>query len=291
MAAVILHSLDESGNTCGGVILDVGSIVAGIVGPEEVAERYTTLEHLECAVSGVERERLEDNLTISVTNVHLAVLVELSVALRLGDDVPAPLVELLVNAGFHILRLSPAFLKLDVDTGAVSAVLIVGDIGVAEVVNEEVHVAGLSGPSDAFNLGRGSCRANLNERLALERVFHVVGEDTTALCIAVELFTLSVSDLVGKSTDVLAVGIDHLSVLVGLPCIESFLKGIVGRAEACAGLLKVVLIEPCTGVEHKELGIVVVAWIVAVVVSEVVVVLLVDVLLREVTRSSVLVGQ
>ena len=54
VAAVILHSLDESGNTCGGVILDVGSIVAGIVGPKEVAERNATLEYLECAVGSVE---------------------------------------------------------------------------------------------------------------------------------------------------------------------------------------------------------------------------------------------
>ena len=119
----------------------------------------------------------------------------------------------------------------------------------------------------------------------------MVGEDTATLSVAVELLTLSVSDLVGKSTDVLTVGIDHLSVLVGLPCIESFLKRIVGRSKACASLLKVVLVEPRTGVEHKQLSVVVVARIVAVVVSEVVVVLLVDISLSEVTRSSVLVGQ
>ena len=54
VAAVILHSLDESGNTGWGVILDVGSIVARIAGPEEVAERNATLEYLECAVGSVE---------------------------------------------------------------------------------------------------------------------------------------------------------------------------------------------------------------------------------------------
>ena len=291
MATLVLHIFDEVGYTGRSVVGDVGSIVAWPAGPEEVAEWDTALEYIVCTINSIEREGLEDNLTIGVTYVNLAANVEWVVAFRLGDDVPAIFVEFLIYASFHILRLSPAFLKLDVDTGAVARILRVGNVSIAEVVNEEVHVARLSGPCLAFNGGGRSSRADFYQGLALEFVLHVIRKDAAALGIAVEHLTFGISDLVGKSADVLAVAVYYRSIFVGFPSIESFLERIVGGCERFASLLEVVFVEPATCVEHKKFGIVVVARIVAVVVTEVVVVLFFDVLFREVTWSTVLVGQ
>ena len=58
-----------------------------------------------------------------VTYIDLTALVEWLAIGWFCDDVPSPLVKLMVNAGFHIAWLCPAFLKLDVDTRTVAAVL------------------------------------------------------------------------------------------------------------------------------------------------------------------------
>ena len=223
----------------------------------------------------IEREGLQDDLTVGVTNVHLAAGVETSVGGRLGDNVPAALGKHVIHANLHILGVQPALLELDVDAGTVAGVLVVVNIGVGKVILHKVHVLRSIAVAHAGIVtldGLVLAFVNLLQRHAFVFVLDAVGEHALAIGVAAQLLALGKGNLVLDGRYILAVAIDDLAIIV---------VAVVAGGEAGTCLLQAGIVEPTAGVEHQQLGIVVGHGVERAEVMNVTLVLTLDVALAE----------
>lgn len=103
MSLVFQTEINERSITLRSIVFQVGSAVTL---PQQEAHRNFAFEFFCRTAKAFERECLENDLTVGITDIYFIILIERFAVARFGNDVPTKFVKFIVNALFKVRRVS-----------------------------------------------------------------------------------------------------------------------------------------------------------------------------------------
>ena len=120
MSLVFQTEINERSITLRSIVFQVGSTVTL---PQQEAHRNFAFEFFCRTAKAFERECLENDLTVGITDIYFIILIERFAVARFGNDVPTKFVKFIVNALFKVRRVQPRLFEFNIDTRTVACIL------------------------------------------------------------------------------------------------------------------------------------------------------------------------